>query len=428
MINIFEKQFDELAKRIRSHWQDVLSRLKAYFKRLLFPLYLFPIKLVTYSVYYLGKFSVKLTISLIKIILESIIYPFRSLKNFLKSIFILGIVGYMLASLFVIADYLRTQYGWYGKFFCSLGTSQRIKNSVVRVVGGYSEGSGFFIAQNKVLTNFHVIADEPSPKIIFPDGSFVTPAKITGNKEADLALLLIKESKLDLVLDFLDPFELVDQEPLFAVGYPLGTTLAGEATVLRGNFLSFRESRYEPVAYIQTNINLVKGMSGGPLIDQCGYVVGINTISVGGLSFFIAGDEVQRMMLGFTDQDIAKIEVDPSISPQEAVKAFYTYLKARRMEDGFNLLSKEYLKKTNFEEWTNRFTDILDVEVIKAERFENTKDTVFVKFSTKNWNDGEVEYHCYEGIWQTVLEDGVYKMLKSKIKEVENPDWDWFYE
>jgi len=43
------------------------------------------------------------------------------------------------------------------------------------------------------------------------------------------------------------------------------------------------------------------------------------------------------------------------------------------MQEGFGLLSTKYLEKTNFEEWTSRFTDILDVDVIKTERFENTK-------------------------------------------------------
>jgi len=42
--------------------------------------------------------------------------------------------------------------------------------------------------------------------------------------------------------------------------------------------------------------------------------------------------------------------------------------------------------------------------------------------------DGEAEIHYFEGTWQTIKEDGVYKMLKSKILEVENPGWDWFYE
>lgn len=405
----------------------IFLRLKAYIKRLLLPLYLFPIKLVTYSAYYLVKFLIKLVISLIKIMIDSLIFPFKSLKNFLKSLFVLGLFVYMVASLFVIMDYLRTQYGYYGKFLCAFGVQDKLKGSVVRIVGGYSEGSGFFIAQNQILTNFHVIADEPSPKVIFPDGSFITPDKIIGDRNADLALLFTKDYYPNLVLPLSNEIEFRQDEPLIATGYPLGTALTGKATVLKGNFIDFRNPKSQPVGYIQTNISLVEGMSGGPLTDQCGEVVGINTIGLAGLSLFINGSNAKSLVPTLTDQEITKIKVDPSASPEEAVKAFYTYLKARRMKEGFELLSQEYLQKTNLEEWTSRFTDILDVDVIKSERYEDTKDTVFVKFSTKNWVDGEAEIHYYEGTWKTVLEDGVYKMLKSKIKEVENPEWDWFY-
>ena len=428
MINTFEKQFDRLVKKIKDNLGKFLKGLGAYFKRLLFPWYLFPIKLFTYSAYYLVKFSIKLVIALIKIIIDSIIYSLRSFKNFLKSIFILGVFIYMFASLFVIADYLRTQYGWYGKFLCSMGTRSTIQNSVVRVVGGYSEGSGFFIAPDQVITNFHVIADEPSPKIIFPNGDFVTPIKIVGDEEVDLAVLFTEKQYGKLVLPLPDRIKFHEDEPLIAAGYPLGTDLAGKATLLKGRFIDFRKSRQMVIGYIQTDISLVKGMSGGPLVDQCGNVVGINTISLAGLSLFINADWAKTIVPDFTDQNITKIEVDPSISPEEAVKAFYIYLKARRMEDGFNLLSEKYLEKTNFEEWTNRFANVLDVQIFISEPYEDTKDTVFVKFATKNWSDGEADYYFYEGTWQTILEDGVYKMLKSKIKEVENPEWDWFYE
>ena len=420
--------FDRLAAKIKVHAARFIATVKNYFKHLLFPVYLFPIKLITYSIYYLVVFVIKLIFALISLIFESIVYPFKSLKHFLKSIFIAGAVLYMFVSLFVITDYLTKQYGWWGKFFCAVGIRDKLQNSVVRVVGGYSEGSGFFISDDQILTNFHVIADEPSPKIIFPNGKFVTPVKILGNKEADLALLFIENKQKDLVFPLPDRVSLYADEPIIATGYPLGTDLSGKATMLKGNFIDYRQSKKTPVSYIQTNISLVKGMSGGPLTDQCGEAVGINTISLAGLSLFITADQVKVLVPSFTDQAITKIQVDPSISPEEAVKAFYTYLKARRMEDGFKLLSQEYLKKTNFEEWTNRFTDILDVDVIISKKYEDTEDTAFVKFSTKNWVDSEAEIHYYEGTWVTLKEDGVYKMSTSKILEVDNPPWDWFYE
>lgn len=420
--------FDELATKITAQRKRLTASFKDYLKRLLFPLYLFPIKLLTYTAYYILVFLVRLVIAIISLIFDCFVYPFKSLKNFLKAIVFAGIALYMIVSLFVIGDYLTKQYGWWGKFLCSVGTREKLQGSVVRIVGGYSEGSGFFIADDQILTNFHVIADEPSPKIIFPDGTFTTPVKIVGDKDADLAVLYTENKHHDLVFPLPERVGFNEDEPIVATGYPLGTDLSGKATVLKGNFVDFRKSKNSPVSYIQTNISLVNGMSGGPLTDQCGEVVGVNTLSLAGLSLFITADQVKLLVPNFTDQGVTKIQVDPSLSPEEAVKAFYTYLKARRMNDGFALLSQEYLQKTNFQEWTNRFTDILDVDVIKSEKYENTKDTAFVKFSTKNWNDGEVDYHYYEGTWQTVEEDGVYKMLKSNIKEVTDPGWEWFYE
>src|SRR3990167_8668528 len=237
MISIVEKQFDRLAKRIKANSRKLIESLGAYFKRLLFPLYLFPIKLVTYTAYYLVKFLIKFIFAFVGLIIETIIFPFKSLKNFLKSIFILGIFIYLLASVFVIADYLTNQYGYVGKFLCSFGVRDKTINSVVRVVGGYSEGTGFFIAPNQVIINFHVIADEPSPKIIFPDGNFVTPVKILGNKDVDLAVLFTEAKYPDLVLPLPDRIGFKEDEPLIATGYPLGTDLTGKATSLRGRFI-----------------------------------------------------------------------------------------------------------------------------------------------------------------------------------------------
>lgn len=429
-MDLFEKKFDRMAKAIKQSLSTAYAKTKAYIRRLLFPLYFFPVKLVTYTAYYLFRFIIRLILAFVGLIIETLIYPFRSLKNFLRAIFFAGIGLYLIASLFVIVDYMRTQYGHVGKFLCTFSDAKgKLKSSVVRVVGGYSEGSGFFIDQNRILTNFHVIADEPSPKIVLPNGKFETPVKIVGDKNADLAVLTITNSYPDLVLP-LPQHELgiYPDEPLISTGFPMGTEITGEPTTVKGNFIAYRHSKKDPVVYVQTSVSLVEGMSGGPLTDQCGSVVGINTLTLSGQSFYIDGYQAEKMIPAFTDQEIAKITVDASKSPADAVTAFYTYLKARRMDEGFKLLSTEYLKKTNIQEWTNRFTDILDVEVFKSTPHEKTTDTAFVKFATKNWVDNEVEVHYYEGTWQTILEDGVYKMLKSKIIEVDNPGYSWFYE
>jgi len=396
------------------NWQ---LRFIAYIKRLLFPLYLFPLKLVTYSTYYLAIFLIKL-----------LIWPFKSYANFFKTIFWGTIFTY-----FAFTEYrflsLVEHYGGYGKFFCSeWAVSRTLKRSVVRVVGGLSEGSGFFVSDNQILTNFHVIADEPSPKVVFPDGRFTTPYRITANKDNDLALLYLNETHADKIFHWVSPQTLQINEPLLAAGYPLGTDLSGEVTINKGNFSAVRHATGFFSDYVQTSINLVQGMSGGPLVDQCGDVVGINTLSLSGMSMFVSGDSIKLLWPNFTEEDIAKIEVDPGQSPEAAVEAFYTYLKARRMEDGFNLLSGKYLEKTNLEEWTNRFTDILDVQIYLTEPVAGEPDMVTVKFSTKSWNGTEALYHYYQGTWQTVEEGGVYKMNQSNIKEIFEPDWEWFLE
>lgn len=409
-------------------FRQTVKNVQAYFRKLLFPVYLFPLKLITYSLYYFIQFILKLIFAILTILLENVRFPFTSVKNFLRSLVRLAVAVYLLATLFVISDYIRTHYGWIDKYFCSLKSKSGLKQKTVRIIGGYSEGSGFFISGNQVLTNFHVIADEPSPKIIFPDGSFTTPVKITGSRDADLAVLFTRETYPHMVMVLVDEPVMYPDEPVISTGYALGTTMAGKATSVAGNFIDYRQSKKDPVGFIQTNISLVEGMSGGPLTDQCGNVVGVNTLGLSGLSMFITSDYVKALIPKLTDQEIKKISVNPAASPEEAVKAFYTYLKARKMKEGFALLSREYLKKTDFTEWTNRFTDIVDVDIFVSRRHEKTKDTAYVKFATKNWVDGEIAVHYYEGTWQTVQEDGVWKMLRSKILEVDNPSWEWFYE
>lgn len=53
--------FDKLSGKIKSNWKNLIAGLKTYLKRLLFPLYLFPFKVITYTSFYLIKFLEKIT-------------------------------------------------------------------------------------------------------------------------------------------------------------------------------------------------------------------------------------------------------------------------------------------------------------------------------------------------------------------------------
>lgn len=77
------------------------------------------------------------------------------------------------------------------------------------------------------------------------------PAKILGDKEADLVLLFVEDKHKNSVFLLPDRVSFYADEPIIATGYPLGTDLSGKATVLRGNFIDFRKSKKTPVSYIQ---------------------------------------------------------------------------------------------------------------------------------------------------------------------------------
>jgi len=107
-----------------------------------------------------------------------------------------------------------------------------------------------------------------------------------------------------LVYPLPDNLSFKENEPLLSAGYPLGTDIVGKATIVKGNYIDYRTSKYYSVGYVQTDLSLVEGMSGGPLTDQCGRVVGINTLGVAGMSFFIGAQEANDIIPGFTDQEI----------------------------------------------------------------------------------------------------------------------------
>lgn len=369
-----------------------------------------------------------LTVGFIATIWDYLRYPTRSFRHFWRWLFANLLVALLLLSLTFNLDFISENIGLdnVGCFF-TLKNADSPSRRIVRIVGDQSEGSGFFINNRQVITNFHVIDGEPSPKVIFPDTTFETPVYMSHSLEHDLALLTLPTDHPDLAFEISD-YQLDPEinDPVFAYGYAGGTKLLGDPTVLRGRYIAHREFIDGTGTYLQTDLNLIQGMSGGPLTDYCGRVVGVNTLGTAGMSMHIPIDLVKDNIPTFTTTNITKVDLHPERSPVDAVASYYTYLRLRRMDDAYSLLSAHYQANAEKSEWKNRFYNIISVQLYSVTSVPRSPSDVSVRFATRTWTLGKPAEQYYEGTWSTVWEDDTYKLVRSKILEVSDPPYEWF--
>ena len=143
--------------------------------------------------------------------------------------------------------------------------------------GGTSLGSGFIISPDGfVLTNHHVIegADEV---IVHLNDRREFKAKIVGSDPtSDIAVLKIAASDLP-VLRLSDSRNLKPGQWVLAIGSPFGFDHSVTAGVVSGLGRPSLDSTQRYVPFIQTDVAINQGNSGGPLLNTSGEVVGINS-------------------------------------------------------------------------------------------------------------------------------------------------------
>ena len=142
--------------------------------------------------------------------------------------------------------------------------------------GNDASGSGFFIdGKGTLVTNYHVIEFADSIRVELNDGGIYTVAKVVNFSEKyDLAVLTV-----DGVTDN-DYFELCTEvikgEQVYAIGSALGE-LTGTFT---SGVVSNTNRTVGVISCIQMDAAISHGNSGGPLVNQYGEVVGINSFSI----------------------------------------------------------------------------------------------------------------------------------------------------
>ena len=154
--------------------------------------------------------------------------------------------------------------------------ADRARVWLVHIARGGFIGSGIVVSTDGlVLTNAHVVSDTGPVRITLSDKRTVYADVIFEDTEVDLALLRTSAG-LPAAAPLEDTSKLRVGDPVLVMGFALD--LPGEPTITRGVFSS-RRSDISPnrVEYLQTDAAMNPGVSGGPMLNMNGEVVGINT-------------------------------------------------------------------------------------------------------------------------------------------------------
>ena len=148
--------------------------------------------------------------------------------------------------------------------------SDAIRAAVFQVQAGASIGTAFYVGHDEWMTAAHVVEGEGS--VTLNNGGTRLQAVVLGSDtESDMALLKASGKGIrSLRFGRLDHMKA--GEPLYAVGFPL--YVASEPSVARG-VLSRTEEDASLGRVIVTDASVNPGNSGGPLVDECGYVMGM---------------------------------------------------------------------------------------------------------------------------------------------------------
>jgi len=197
--------------------------------------------------------------------------------------------------------------------------TERVRRYTVLVQpGGRGSGSGvIWNTDGTIVTNAHV-AREAKAEVTLWDGREFAAEVIARDSRRDLAALRVPAANLVAAV-VADPSRVRAGEVAIAVGNPLGFLGAMTMGVvqaiapLRG--LGGR-------SWVQADVRLAPGNSGGPLADVHGRVIGINTMVAGRLALAIPSSEVVQFLLGQTGGHWLGVSLSAVRLPQPSKNRF----------------------------------------------------------------------------------------------------------
>ena len=165
-----------------------------------------------------------------------------------------------------------------------------------------AKGSGFIISSSGIIvTNNHVVNQAKTVSVTLSDGS-TYPATVLGtDSRTDLAVLKINAGKPLPYVDLGTSATVQPGEWVVAMGNPFGLGGSVSAGIVSALGRDIGDGPYD--RFIQVDAPINEGNSGGPLFDQRGEVIGVNTAILSptggsvGIGFAIPSDQVKRVVL-----------------------------------------------------------------------------------------------------------------------------------
>ena len=150
----------------------------------------------------------------------------------------------------------------------------------------YGMGTGFFIDSLHVVTNYHVIKNADVIKVYSYGYPFeITEVEVVGyDEEVDLAVLKINKIFAHEHINFADEDPLIG-DTAYAIGHG-----AGQMWSLTQGIIGYDtrpNANTSWVHYLQTDAVINHGNSGGPLLNEDGDVIGVNTLIISQTKYYV---------------------------------------------------------------------------------------------------------------------------------------------
>jgi serine protease Do len=171
--------------------------------------------------------------------------------------------------------------------------AERLRCSTVQVQGRQRGGGSGVIWRSTglIITNAHVVRG-PTASVKLSDGRAFAATVVARDPQRDLAAVTVEASDLPAA-SIGDSGDLRVGALVFAVGNPLGVVGALTAGIIHALGPS---DGVEGRGWIQADLHLAPGNSGGPLADAHGHVIGINSMVAGGLALAVPSNAVERFL------------------------------------------------------------------------------------------------------------------------------------